>query len=164
MTHAIASASVQVQTLWNDFVAHLGHDPSDRFFESFRFDDNQPSADELADLVVCGTKRATAALLWAYEAENRPLPVPGSLSIVTRWSGAPVCIVETTRVEVVPFVEVSPEFAATEGEGDGSLAFWRRAHTAFFGRECARLGKVFDPLAPVVCEQFKVVFPPGPPT
>jgi uncharacterized protein YhfF len=159
MNPALANPSPELQSFWALYVSKLNDDPSERFFEAFHFDDNEPSADELAQLVVRGRKRATAALLWAYEAENKPLPAPGSLSIVTGWSGTPVCVIETTAVEVVAFERVGPDFAAAEGEGDGSLAFWQRAHLAFFGRECARLGREFNPSAPVVCERFHVVFP-----
>ena len=35
----------------------------------------------------------------------------------------------------------APGLGAIEGEGDGSLALWRRAHEAFFARECARIGR-----------------------
>jgi len=86
------------------------------------------------------------------------LAKPGDLSVVTRFSGEPVCVIETRKVTIVPFVEVTAEFAATEGEGDGSLEFWRRAHTAYFGRECKRIGREFSQHMPVVCEEFAVVF------
>jgi uncharacterized protein YhfF len=61
-------------------------------------------------------------------------------------------------VQIVPFSEVGADFAATEGEGDGSLAYWRQAHTAYFGRECQRLGRELGLSAPVVCERFAVVY------
>ncbi|HEY6135555.1 MAG TPA: ASCH domain-containing protein [Rubrivivax sp.] len=51
-----------------------------------------------------------------------------------------------------------PEFAATEGEGDGSLRYWRRAHEAYFARECERIGRVPESHMPVVCERFDVVY------
>ena len=35
--------------------------------------------------------------------------------------------------------EVTEDFAAAEGEGDGTLAYWRRVHWSYFGRECERL-------------------------
>lgn len=59
----------------------------------------------------------------------------------------------------MPFSQVDADFAATEGEGDGSLTFWREAHRAFFTRECARLGRTFTEQMPVVCERFERVYP-----
>jgi hypothetical protein len=43
--------------------------------------------------------------------------------------------------QVHAFDDVGAEFAAAEGEGDGSLAFWREAHWSYFGRVCERLGR-----------------------
>jgi uncharacterized protein YhfF len=143
---------------WRAFAASRPADPTPRFLEAFHFDDHQPSADELAALVLAGRKRATAGLLWAHDPETRPLPRPGDLSIVTDFAGRALCVIETRRVDVVPFNEVTAEFAATEGEGDGSLAYWRHAHEAFFGRECRRLGRTPAPDMPVVCERFEVVY------
>jgi uncharacterized protein YhfF len=149
------------RAFWSTFTSSLGHDPSDRFYEAFHFCDNAPDADALAALVLAGTKRATTALVWAHDAEDKPIPKPGALSVVTLFSGEPVCIIETVSIEIMPFSEVGAEFAATEGEGDGSLAYWQRVHTEFFGRECERLGREFTPGAPVICERFEVVYRPA---
>jgi uncharacterized protein YhfF len=43
-----------------------------------------------------------------------------------------VCVIETLAIQIVPFSELDADFAATEGEGDGSLDYWQRAHTAYF--------------------------------
>ena len=147
---------------WQEFARSRVGDPTPHFLEAFHFDDNESSANELAGLVLSGQKRAGAALLWAYEVESKQLPKPGDLSIVTNFAGDPLCIIETQRVDIVPFKEVSEEFAATEGEGDGSLAYWRRAHEAFFGRECRRIGRQPTQDMPVVCERFEVVYCAGP--
>lgn len=147
-----------IQAFWREYAEAIGHDPADRFYEAFHFDDNASSADELAALVLAGTKQATAALVWGFEAEGKPLPRPGDLSVVTLFSGKPVCVIETQGVEIVPFDEVDAQFAATEGEGDSSLAYWQRVHTAFFERECQRIGREFNASAPVVCERFGVVY------
>ena len=72
-----------------------------------------------------------------------------------------LCIIETVQVDVMPFEQVSAEFAAIEGEGDGSLAYWRQAHLEYFTRECERAGRVFSVEMAVACEQFKVVYPPA---
>jgi uncharacterized protein YhfF len=78
--------------------------------------------------------------------------------VVTLFSGQPVCVIETLGIQIVPFSKVDADFAATEGEGDGSLSYWQRVHRAFFGRECQRLGREFSLDAPVVCERFAVVY------
>ena len=147
-----------IHAFWGAFTSVIGHDPSDRFYEAFHFDDNAPSADDLAALVLSGRKRAGAALVWTYESEGKPIPKPGDLSVVTLFSGRPVCVIETQSIQIVPFSRVDADFAATEGEGDGSLAYWQRAHKAFFGRECQRLGREFGLDAPIVCERFAVVY------
>ena len=147
-----------VHEFWKAFEAAAGADVSRRFCEAFHFDDNEPGANALAALVLAGTKRATASLLWSYDGIDRKRPRPLDLSIVTNWSGTPLCVIETTAADIVPYQDVSEEFAATEGEGDGSLRFWREAHWAYFGRECARLGRTPHLQMPVICERFRVVY------
>jgi uncharacterized protein YhfF len=143
---------------WESFVRGQAVDPTARFFEAFHFDDNEPSANELALLVLSGIKRATAGLVWSFETASTPLPKVGDLSVVTNWDERPLCVIETRRIDITAFDEVSAEFAAEEGEGDGSLQYWRDAHWAYFGRECQRIGRRRDLKMPVVCERFEVVF------
>lgn len=143
---------------WKSFEEAIGHDASSRFYEAFHFDDNETDANALGDLVLQGQKRATAGLLWENKIIKKPIPKIGDLSVVTNWQQEPLCIIETTRVEIVPYEEVSEAFAATEGEGDGSLRHWREVHWLYFSRECRRLGKEPSPRMPIICESFKVVF------
>jgi len=149
-----------LSAFWHDFAAANGGADEGRYYESFFFGDSEAMAKELADLVLRGRKRATAGALWAYQAEGQRLPQPGDLSIVTDWSGQPLCVIETESVEVVPFRDVTAEFAATEGEGDGSLVFWRQAHKEFFSRECAAAGMEFTESMQVVCECFAMRYRP----
>jgi uncharacterized protein YhfF len=106
---------------------------------------------------VHGNKRGTAGSLWAIEHERGQVPVVGGQSIVTRFDGTPVCLVETTAVAIVPFRDVGAEFAASEGEGDLSLGHWRRVHRDYFTRECAAIGRPFTEDLPVTCESFRLV-------
>ncbi len=147
-----------IHSFWEDFQASTACDVESRFYEAFHFDDNESSANELARLVLAGTKRATAGLVWSFETANKPLPRPRDLSVVTDWQRKPLCIIETKTVAIVPFEEVSEEFAATEGEGDGSLRYWRQGHWAYFGRECKRIGREPSLRMPVVCEHFEVIY------
>lgn len=147
-----------IAPFWQAFVQSRTEDPTPRFFEAFHFDDNESSANELAELVLRGTKRATAGLVWVFERDAKPLPKAGDLSVVTNWAGLPLCVIETLQVDIVPYEDVSEDFAATEGEGDGSLRYWRDVHWAYFGRECRRIGREPHPGMPVVCERFAVVY------
>jgi len=153
-----------VRPCWDAYLASLPAEraraAAARFYEAFHFDDNEPSCSELAALVLSGHKRATTGLYWMLEAQHKPLPRAGDLNVVTGWDGAPLCVIETSAVDVLPFEQVSAAFAAREGEGDGSLDYWRRVHWDFFGRECRRIGRAPDPRMLSVCEQFSVVYVP----
>jgi uncharacterized protein YhfF len=150
-----------LKNFWNAYAAADGAANGARFHEAFAFGDNEALANELAALVRSGVKRATASAFWLYEAEGQRPPKAGDRSIVTRWDGEPVCVIETTSVLVVPFNQVSADFAAAEGEGDGSLASWRDRHREYFTRECQAKGQAFTENLLVCCERFKVVYQPS---
>ncbi len=116
--------------------------------------------DELAELVLRGIKTGTASAYPLYEAENEALPKAGDYSVILDSKDEAVCIIKTTKVSVVPFREVSKEHARKEGEGDGSLEYWRKVHVEFFCKDMSENGKLFDEDMPVVCEEFKLVYRP----
>lgn len=146
--------------LWENYLQTLGETPETtaHTFTAWHFCDNQADADELADLTRRGIKRATAPALWQLEAIGEPVAEPGTLSIITDWTGTAHCVIRTTQIDVVPFDEVTAEFAAAEGEGDGSLTYWRRVHETYYRRVLAGTAHAFRPDMPVVCERFEVVF------
>jgi len=111
----------------------------------------------LADLTRRGIKRATASLKKSYEIENEPLPKEKDLSIITDFYGAAVCIIEVEKVEIIPFNGITEEYAKIEGEGDGSLAYWREGHLNFFEKEAKAFNFEFSENELVVFMTFKVV-------
>ena len=115
-------------------------------------------ADELCALISDGTKTATCSALWEYEAESTPLPKTGLKSIVLDGSGHPLCIVETTEVEVRPSDEVDARFAYEEGEGDRSLDYWRDAHWRYISRTLSNIGRVPRTDIPLVCKRFHLMY------
>jgi uncharacterized protein YhfF len=123
------------------------------------FGDGPEMADELGRLVHEGIKQATCSSLWEIEHDGESIPQPGDLSIILDGHGEPLCIIETTAVEVKPLDAVDAGFAYDEGEGDRSLATWRAVHWRFFSRTLAAIGRAPDWAMPVVCERFRVVFP-----
>lgn len=127
-------------------------------FNAYHFCNDEAAANELADLVLTGEKRATASLRWIYQVFEEALPEVGQLDVITNFAGEPQCIVETTRVEIRPFKMVDADFAFTEGEGDKSLAYWRKVHWDFFEKECATIGKTPSEDMDVVLEYFELRF------
>ena len=111
----------------------------------------------LIELIRTGPKRAGTGLLWAMEKDGDTMPRVGDLEIVVDHDFEPVLLTRITRVEVLAFNEVGAEYAAMEGEGDGSLECWRQGHWRFFSRECARLGLQPRPDMPVVCSVFELL-------
>ena len=114
------------------------------------FGDSADMADELLALVLAGTKRATCSSLASCEADI--MPTVGEVSVVLDGSGEPTCAIRTTEVEIMPFEQVSEEFARAEGEGDLSYEWWRAAHEAYYRREGSWAKGM-----KVVCERFELV-------
>jgi len=108
--------------------------------------------------VLQGEKTATASAFELYEIEKEPLPKVGAYNIVLDSKDEAICIIQTTKVYVVPFNEVTEEHAFKEGEGDKTLYFWRKAHKEFFTECLVEVGREFDETMKVVCEEFEVVF------
>ena len=76
------------------------------------------------------------------------------------WSKVPgrTAAFETSEVRLIAFGEVDAAFAADEGEGDGSLTWWRSAHRAYFGRVCGRLGGQLDDATLILCRRFRLLY------
>jgi uncharacterized protein YhfF len=118
-----------------------------RNLRSFAFGDGAVLADELLDLVLKGVKTATCST------EDEPnTSTPGEQWTVLDGHGQPRCIIETTEVTYRRYGEVDEAFAFDEGEGDRSLAYWRDAHRAYFGRR----GKFSEDMM-LMCERFRLV-------
>ena len=151
------------QAYWAEFVASLGErDPRRKLGpDAFGFGGEGEIADELAALTLAGKKRATASLPVEYTSLGEALPRAGDLSIILDGQGNPVAIIERLSVRLVPFQDVTAEFAAREGEGDGTLTYWRKAHRWYFGEVCKKLGGKLEGQTGVLCQCFKVVWPPA---
>ncbi|MDE8344730.1 MAG: ASCH domain-containing protein [Acidocella sp.] len=116
---------------------------------------------ELCALVLSGQKRATTSLAAWYKASGEALPKTGDLAVVCDGTGAAHGIIETIDVEIVPFIAVTGDFAAAEGEGDGSLNYWRAAHRDYFTQTQAEDGGMFSEDMLVVCQRFRLLWPTG---
>ena len=69
-------------------------------------------------------KTATSSPFW--DCADGRIPFVGALSILLDGSHAPRAVVETTRIEIMPFGSVNQDFAGACGEGDRTFEWWLR--------------------------------------
>jgi uncharacterized protein YhfF len=118
-----------------------------RGLESFSFSDSPELADELAALVLAGTKTATCSAF-----SDGPSTEVGKRMVMLDGSGRSLAVIETVELTQRRFNDVDAAFAYNEGEGDRSLAYWRQAHRRYF----IRLGQFAEDTL-LYCERFRVV-------
>ena len=149
-----------IEAYWNKFLASLPFEVPlhNKSYEAERFGDTPALADELGQLIVTGMKTGTCSALWEWEAEGKPIPQPGQLTVILDGRDKPLCIIETTEVFACRFNAVDEEFAEAEGEGDLSLQYWRETHRRVFTRTLPKIGKEFSEEMPLVCERFRVIY------
>lgn len=126
-------------------------------FQTWSFGDHPAQADELLNLVLTGQKRATSSLYELYRWTNIALPQVGTYSVILDGNQIPRCIIQTTKVDVMPYRQVTAEQARLEGEGDLSLEYWREQHWQFFTHEAKAAHHHFTADDLVVCERFKLI-------
>jgi uncharacterized protein YhfF len=148
---------MNTETFWETFLKLKGLDKSTKYLESFHFDLNQKSANELLELVLIGKKRATASSLWNYEIQGTNPPKVGDYSIVTDWDGNPRCVIMTTNIRILAFKDMTFDICKLEGEDD-SLDSWRNNHINFFTADGEATGYIFSEEMPVLFEIFEVVY------
>ena len=113
-------------------------------------------ADELLDLVLAGTKRATAGSVADYDAEGDVVPEVGDFEIVTDGELRPRAVLQFTHVRIGPLSSVDDQFAFDEGEGDRTRDYWLAEHTDFFART-QPAGIDFDPDMATVFQRFDLL-------
>lgn len=113
----------------------------------------------MAELVLMGQKTATSSAFDLYAVGDEPLPKENEMSVILDSKENAICIIETTKVEVIPFKEVSENHAYKEGEGDRTLAYWQKLHENLFSKWLHEVGLHFSQDSLVVLEEFRVVYP-----
>ena len=154
----ITNPHPSVKSMWRRFLEQYPQYHASPKPEAFYFCDNENDANECADLVIEGIKQATSTSLWWFNKHNKPLPEAGNLYIITDWEGMAKAIVQTTKVEQVPYSDIDEAYARIEGEGDQSLEYWRKAHWAYYEREMAPFGEQPSESMIIVCEQFETIW------
>lgn len=145
---------------WQMFDANL--ERAELFYDAFQVGYNPALADAGALYILDGSKRTTSSLLWEYEQSGRPSPETGSMSILLDGLCKPAGIIESTRVEVLPFDAVDDDFCKAYAETDGTKEGWLALNWPIYTAQCEAWGRTPSMVMPLVCEWFELVFPIDP--
>jgi uncharacterized protein YhfF len=69
----------------------------------------------------------------------------------------PCGIVQTTKVDIMPFGAVTDEMANAYGEGERTVEWWRRVIGAYYRASAEHHGAVFADETPLIWEWIEVV-------
>ncbi|WP_257667955.1 ASCH domain-containing protein [Parapedobacter tibetensis] len=147
-----------IADFWNGFLKQNRDHKHYKQPPSYYFCDNKKDADECAELVLKGIKQASSPSVWWFQKNNEEVPEVGNLAIVTNWNGEPKAIIQTIKIEIVKFKDITPEYAFIEGEGDKSLAYWKTVHWEYYANEMKEDGESPNQEMEIVCEYFKTVW------
>lgn len=86
----------------------------------------------LNQLVLTGTKRATAGLWEVYLEEGEPVEAEGERLWLVDSDLTPICQIEITRSDIRKLSQVDLDFVLAEGESRPDLATWQRQQRAYW--------------------------------
>lgn len=154
------------EAMWAEYLAHraISSDAAPHHVAE-SFGDYPALADELSNAIVHGDKRATSSLASEYAYYDERVPQPDDHCIICDGQGEPKAILRVISVDRSSFHEVDEQFAAAEGEGDLSLAYWQKEHEKFWRRTQKLIGRDWSPTdtrkpgGELILERFEICWP-----
>lgn len=134
-----------------------------RHFPDRQADHFQPMAigataadnDAGARSILAGRKTLTSSAIWEWSEDAHPFG--GALSVLLDGRGKARAIVETTAVELRPIGAFSEEHAWAYGEGERTLAWWRRETLPRYARLARENGHTLSEETLLYLEWFTVI-------
>lgn len=149
-----------VSEMWNAFTISNPEFKKDELPASTYFHNNEADANRLAELILNGKKKAGSGLYIWYEEAQADLPQIGTMLIVTDFGGKAIAIIETKKVDTIPFNEISKTYAELDmGTTIEPLEKWKKAHWDFFANAMEENGQKPTEDMLIVCEWFETIWP-----
>lgn len=148
---------LSIYEYWNKFLKETKRDPNEKASGEINFEAKGFLADQLSVLLMSGVKTAFFSSLPSFLIDNLPLPIAGELYIVLDRAENPICVIEITNVEILPFSQVTWEMAKKEGE-DQNLDLWKEKEIEYLQTEGDILGFDFSQDLKLVFQEFKVIY------
>ena len=151
-----------VHEMWKNYIESNPEFKDDEIPESDFFHNNREDANRLAELTLTGKKKASSGLFSLYQQYKVDLPKVGTKQIITDFDGKAKAIIQITKVDTVPFNQISADYAEMDmGTNIEPLKKWKKAHWDFFAKVMRENGDQPTEERLVVCERFKTIWPKG---
>lgn len=144
-----------IQEVWTAYLAKYNLSNTTPFAGECVFGGDEAESNALTAMVLSGQKQANCGSLEAYKIDMEPLPAVGNRYVVTDWNGNALCVIETLKVTIVPFNEITWEMAQKESNAE-NMATWEEIQAQFFEDDGDIMGYEFTLEMPVVFEEFCV--------
>jgi len=151
---------LEVEKFWFEYLEKNNLPKTTPYSGEFILGEDEVSCLQLSALILGGKKIGSFTALDSFIIDNEPLPKAGSNYVVADWNEVPLCIIQTTKVTILPYNQITWEMAEKEGEED-SFESWKESHNEFFEYDAEIMGYEFKPDMPVVFEEFKVLYKKG---
>ena len=149
-----------VYEMWNNYTRSNSEFKNNEIPESWYFHNNKDDANRLAKLTLNGKKRAGSSLYALYQKYNVDLPKVGTKQIITDFDGKALAIIETKKVDTIPFHKISKDYAEMDmGTKIDPLKKWKKAHWDFFASVMEESGEKPTEEMLIVCEMFEIIWP-----
>ena len=142
-----------MEKVWQNYLKQQGLSKRTAY-EVLSFGNSEEMANQLAELVLVGEKTATSSLVELAEQRQVPQAKVGDYYLLVDGSKKIRAIVETTKVEEIPFGEIDEVFALAEG--DGSLLNWQQIHQLYYSQQLAAIQRELSPTTLLCCQWFTV--------
>lgn len=146
-----------IEEVWNAYLQKYNLPKSTPFAGECVFGGDEDESNVLTNRVLAGEKQANCVALESYQIDMEPLPVEGNCYVVTDWNGNALCVIETLKVTILPFMEITWDMAQKESNSD-SMALWEETQRQFFEDDADIMGYEFSPDTPIVFEDFCVKY------
>ncbi|MEM6892704.1 MAG: ASCH domain-containing protein [Bacteroidota bacterium] len=155
-----SQVDLSVLKMWEAYISAHPEFKDNDIPEADFFHNNREDANRLAQLTLEGKKQASSGLYGLYQQYGVALPTVGTQQIVTDFDGKAKAIIENTKVDTIPFHQVSEAYATLDmGTNIEPLKKWRKAHWDFFESYLKESGSQPTDEMLVVCVRFKTIWP-----
>ena len=121
---------LEVEKFWFEYLEKNNLPKTTPYSGEFILGEDEVSCLQLSALILGGKKTGSFTALDSFIIDNEPLPKAGSNYVVADWNEVPLCIIQTTKVTILPYNQITWEMAEKEGEED-SFESWKESHIVF---------------------------------